>query len=242
MKKDFVSPKNFQKEQFMILNVRLKAAADMVPRGARLADIGSDHAYLPIALCLEDKIECALASDINEGPVAAAVSNISKNGLSDRIRAIRADGLDMARDFDPDCITILGMGGELIVSILDAAPWIKNPKITLVLQPMTHGEILAEYLARNGFEVKDEIIVYDGGRSDRIYRIISAVFDGHARNLSYAEALIGKRNLDRGDSVTRAYVERCIRTLETRIRGKESSGQNADEEKKIVCDLEGELI
>ena len=213
----------------------------MVPRGARLADIGSDHAYLPIALCLEDNIECALASDINEGPVAAAVSNIGRNGLSNRIRAVRADGLDMARDFDPDCITVLGMGGELIVSILDAAPWIKNPKITLVLQPMTHGEILAEYLAQNGFAVKDEMIVCDGGRSDRIYRIISAFFDGRVRNLSPAEAFVGRCNLDRDDSVTRAYAERCIRALEIRIRGKESSGQNADEEKKIVCDLKGEL-
>ena len=71
----------------------------MVPKGARLADIGSDHAYLPIALCLENKIQNALASDINEGPVAAAVANIQKNGLSDRIIAVRADGLDQTRDF-----------------------------------------------------------------------------------------------------------------------------------------------
>ena len=61
----------------MVLDVRLGAAADLVPKGARLADIGSDHAYLPIALCLEGKINCALASDINDGPVAAAVANIS---------------------------------------------------------------------------------------------------------------------------------------------------------------------
>ena len=68
----------------MVLDVRLRAAADLVPRGSRLADIGSDHAYLPIALCLEGKIDRALASDINDGPVAAAVANISKNGLTDR--------------------------------------------------------------------------------------------------------------------------------------------------------------
>ena len=96
----------------------------MVPRGARLADIGSDHAYLPIALCLENKIGAALASDINEGPVAAAVANIQKNGLGDRILAVRADGLDKTKEFAPDCITVLGMGGELIVSILSKAPWI----------------------------------------------------------------------------------------------------------------------
>ena len=90
----------------MILDIRLRTAADMVPRGARLADIGSDHAYHPIALCLENKIDCALASDINEGPVSAAVANIHKNGLSDKIVAVRADGLDKTKGFSPDCITI----------------------------------------------------------------------------------------------------------------------------------------
>lgn len=221
----------------MILDIRLRTAADMVPRGARLADIGSDHAYLPIALCLENKIECALASDINEGPVAAAVANIHKNGLADKIEAVRADGLDKTRAFAPDCITILGMGGELIVSILDKAEWVKDESITLVLQPMTHPEILAKYLAENGFEVIDERIVQDGGRDDRIYRIISAKFDGKRRELTEGEALIGRINVDRGDSVTRAYIERNIRVLETRIRGKVGAGSDAESEKALVDEL-----
>ena len=68
----------------------------MIPRGARLADVGSDHAYLPIALCLENKIEYARASDINEGPVSAARANVIKNGLAERIEVTRADGLDGA--------------------------------------------------------------------------------------------------------------------------------------------------
>ena len=150
----------------------------MVPAGARLADIGSDHAYLPIALCLENKIQYALASDINEGPVAAAVANIQKNGLSDRIVAVKADGLDKAISFAPDCISVLGMGGELIVSILDKADWVRNERITLVLQPMTHPEILSNYLVEQGFAIIDETIVRDGMRDDRIYRIISAKFGG----------------------------------------------------------------
>ena len=160
----------------MILDTRLRAAAEMVPRGARLADIGSDHAYLPIALCLEGKIEYALASDINEGPVASARANIAKNGLASKIEAIRADGLDDARDFAPDCITVLGMGGELIVTILDRAEWVRDERITLVLQPMTHAEILSEYLAANGFAVSDERIVSVGERDDRIYRLIKASY------------------------------------------------------------------
>ena len=224
-------------EHKMILDTRLRAAADMVPRGARLADIGSDHAYLPIALCLENKIEYALASDINEGPVAAAVSNIHKNGLADRILAVRADGLDKTRDFAPDCITILGMGGELIVSILDKAEWVKDENITLVLQPMTHPEILAKYLAENGFGIIDEIIVRDGSRDDRIYRIISAKFDGICRDLTEGEALVGRINIDRGDEITAAYIKRNIRVLETRISGKMGAGSSADAEKALVSEL-----
>lgn len=221
----------------MVLDVRLGAAAALVPRGARLADIGSDHAYLPISLCLDGKIECALASDINEGPVAAAVSNINKNGLSSKITAIRADGLDSARDFAPDCITVLGMGGELIVTILDRAEWIKDEKITLVLQPMTHPEALSRYLAENGFEIIDEVIVQDGGRDDRIYRLISAKYCGVPYELSEVEALIGKKNIERLDSVTVAYIERLIRSLEARISGKRSAGQATDEEDKLVLEM-----
>lgn len=225
----------------MVLDVRLRAAADMVPHGARLADIGSDHAYLPIALCLENKILCALASDINKGPVAAAVANIHKNRLDDRIVAVKADGLDKTREFAPDCITILGMGGELIVSVLDKAQWVRDRSITLVLQPMTHPEILASYLAKTGFAVIDEIIVRDGGRDDRIYRILSANFDGISRELTEAEALIGKINLERGDEVTRAYVERNIRVLQARIEGKAHSNADAESEKALVCELQAYL-
>ena len=218
----------------MTLDVRLRAAADMVPRGARLADIGSDHAYLPITLCLEGKIDCALASDINEGPVAAAVANIKKNKLEGKISAIRADGLASAREFAPDCITVLGMGGELIVSILSAAEWVRDEGITLILQPMTHPEILAKYLAREGFKVIDEKIVCDNGRDDRIYRIIKARFDGIKRGIDELDALFGQVNLDRGENATRALVERQIRVLEARVRGKAHSGQD--------CRYEDELI
>lgn len=221
----------------MVLDVRLGAAADLVPNGARLADIGSDHAYLPIALCLEGKINCALASDINDGPVAAAVANISRNGLASKIKAIRADGLDGALDFDPDCITVLGMGGELIVSILDRAEWIKNEKITLVLQPMTHPEILSKYLAKNGFDIVDEVIVCDRGRDDRIYRVISARYSGKPYELCKVAALIGAKNIERLDNVTKAYVERQISVFESRVKGKKIAGQDVSGEEKLICEM-----
>ena len=222
----------------MILDKRLRAAADFVPNGARLADIGSDHAYLPIALCLENKISCALASDINEGPVAAAVSNINKHSLGDRIDAIRADGLIGACEFEPDCISVLGMGGELIISILSAAPWIKKEGITLVLQPMTHPELVAEYLAYEGFSVKGENIICCGEREDRIYRIICAEYTGERYEISPIEALVGKANLDRADKDTLAYIKRAIRVLRTRIEGKKKAGLDFSIEALLACSLE----
>ncbi len=222
----------------MTLDTRLRAAADMVPSGARLADIGSDHAYLPIALCLEGKIEYALASDINEGPVMSAVANIAKNGLTDRIKVIRADGLDKACDFAPDCITILGMGGELIVNIIERAEWVRNENITLVLQPMTHGENLAKYLAEQGFCVLDEFIVCDGGRDDRIYRLIKAKYDGKMREISDIEALVGKINLDRSDDVTKRYMLRLANQLNTKITGKRQANADTAYERKLLSELE----
>jgi tRNA (adenine22-N1)-methyltransferase len=202
-----------------------------------LADIGSDHAYLPIALCLDGKIEYALASDINEGPVASAVSNVRANGLSDRISVVRADGLDMAHDFAPDCISVLGMGGELIVSILDAAAWIRDERITLVLQPMTHAEIVARYLADNGFYIKDEKIVKDGERSGKLYRIMCAGYDGIARRISEADAYIGAINLDRGNAEALEYIDKTVRSLGVRIDGKKKAGKDASDEQSLYDEL-----
>ncbi len=214
------------------------AAAELVPAGARLADIGSDHAYLPIYLCLINKIEYALASDINEGPVNSARANIQKNALGDRIKAVRADGLSASRDFAPDCITVLGMGGELIVSILECAEWVRDEGITLIFQPMTHPEALARYLAANGFAILDERMVCDRGRDDRIYRIIKARFDGVVREIGECEALIGKINLDRGDGVTKRYIARAAKALKIKIAGKGSAGADTLADEELLCELE----
>ncbi len=222
----------------MTLDIRLQAAADMIPQGARLADIGTDHAYLPICLCLEGKIKSALASDINEGPIRSAEANIKKNCLCDRIDTVCADGLSGAEDFAPDCIAILGMGGELIVSILDRAEWVKNEKITLVLQPMTHSEILTKYLCQKGFYIENEQIVCDGGRDDRLYRLISAKFDGKAREITDFEALVGAKNLKRADENTKKYVLKTKKTFEAVKKGKSISHADTGYEEKIICEAE----
>ena len=225
-----------------ILDRRLRTAADFVPQGAKVADIGSDHAYLPIQLVLSGRVPRALASDVNEGPVEAARRNIAAHGVSDKVIAQRSDGLDGVESFSPDCITILGMGGELIARIIRRAPWVKNKNITLVLQPMTHAEDLSRYLCESGFEVVDETMVRDGERSDRIYRILVARYTGEKSELTEAEHLVGPINLKRRPDGMDNYVRRLISTLDTRRKGRMAGGLDSAHEDTLIAQLEQYLI
>lgn len=221
-----------------ILDKRLSAAADFVPTGGVLADIGSDHALLPISLVLHGKIKAGIASDINEGPVLAARKNINAYGVSDRVVAQRADGLFGVEKFSPDCITILGMGGELIVRIIDDAPWVKDSGIRLILQPMTHSEIVSRYLCEHGFNIIDDRIIRESERDDRIYRIMVAQFDAEVRMLSDAEHLVGVKNLLSPDGPTEAYIKRLINMFNKKKQGKMSGGHDSTQEDKIIQQLQ----
>ena len=135
------------------LSPRLYAASELVRDGAFVSDVGTDHAYLPIALCLSGKIRGAVASDINKGPIEKARENIEKYGLSTKISTVHTAGLDGIEPFSPDDVLVLGMGGELIASIIADAPWVASKDINLCLQPMTHAEDLRRFLIENGFEI-----------------------------------------------------------------------------------------
>ncbi len=232
----------------MTLNLdnRLSSAASFVRRGARLADIGSDHAYLPIYLAQAGKISAALASDINAGPVESARENIELYGVGDKVEAICADGLSGAEAFAPDDIAILGMGGELIETIIDRAPWVKNKGIRLILQPMTHAESLYTYLCENGFSIVDEgICATSDRRSDRIYRIIVAEFSGEIYTPDTAEAFVGKANILRykstGDVLVARYIKHQIEVFGVRMNGKKYAGLDAAYEEGLISALEGIL-
>ena len=132
------------------LSKRLSAAAAMTRDGASFADIGTDHAYLPIFLLQNGKIKRAYASDINKGPIENANENLKKYGLDGVTVTAVASGLDGIEKIAPTDIAICGMGGELIVKILENAPYVRQNHVRLILQPMTHVELVREYL-QNGF-------------------------------------------------------------------------------------------
>lgn len=227
----------------IVLDNRLSCAASFVRDGAFLADIGSDHAYLPIHLYLNGRIAGALVSDVNEGPVSRARENIAQYGLIDKFIVRCADGLDGAEKYDMDDIAILGMGGELIVSIIDRAKWTRNSKYRLILQPMSRVEILYRYLCESGFEIVDERIVpvdRTAGES-RLYRVICTEYSSKITECDDCEALIGKKNIMRMDEITVKYIKHSIEVQRVRLEGKNKAGQSSEYEYSLICKLNGLL-
>lgn len=174
------------------LGKRLAAAAEFVRSGAVCADIGTDHAYIPIYLALNGISKKILASDINEGPILSAKENIEEYGLSNIIETKIANGLLEIENFAPTDIVICGMGGELISQILERSEYVKNKDIRLILQPMTSIKELREYL-KNGFSTIAEKIVFDSGK---LYQILCVHYDGKVHDLSDAELEIGAKNIE----------------------------------------------
>ena len=144
------------------LRPRLKAAAAMVRGGRVVADIGTDHAYLPAYLLLNGIVPRVIACDIGERPLANAAETVRIYRLRDRIDLRVSDGLQNVRPEEYNEVTVCGMGGTLIAQILEQSSLPQD--VRLVLQPMTHIEDVRAWLCRNGFAVCGEVCVKEAGR------------------------------------------------------------------------------
>ena len=164
-------------EKLFELGARLSACADFVRRGRIPADIGTDHAYLPIWLVQTGRVPAAFASDINEEPIRSAIKNIESHGLSEKIKTFTADGLESIPPHEVDDIIIAGMGGDNISAILSGGEWLKNRRYRLILQPMSRASRLREYLFTNGFDIIGEKAICEAGR---LYTVICAEYRGAA--------------------------------------------------------------
>ncbi len=176
-------------EKTFSLGARLEGCASFVRNGKVPADIGTDHAYLPIWLVSSGIVPRAFASDINEEPIKSAKRNIEKCGLSEKVTTFTANGLDLIPPDDVDDIIIAGMGGDNIAAILSSAEWLKNPRYRLILQPMSRASNLREYLYRNRFEIKEEKAVCEAGR---IYTVICAEYNDTFSEYDDIQVYVGK--------------------------------------------------
>ena len=144
------------------ISKRLLCCAALVPDGARLADIGTDHGYLPIWLLEHNKISHAIAADLRVHPLRAARVNAAKFAANERMELRLSNGLSGIGPDEADTIVCAGMGGDLIVEILAACPWLHDAPYTLILQPQSAGQELRRWLGENGFAIECEQLVQDG--------------------------------------------------------------------------------
>lgn len=143
------------------LSPRLAACAALVPQGSRVADIGCDHGYLGLHLLETGRAAYVYAADIHEGPLQSALRNAEKYGYGQQMSFYLSDGVcNVPQDFD--VLICAGMGADTIVSILDAAPWLKNDRYRLVLQCQSKTPSLRRYLTENGWQIPEETVLRDG--------------------------------------------------------------------------------
>ena len=215
------------------LGARLNAVASFVRGGGVLADVGTDHAYLPVLLIQKGAAPYVIASDIGEGPLANAKKTVEAYGLSDRIELRLSDGLAGYTPNEVSEIVMCGMGGNLIEEILLAAPWVKTDGMHLVLQPMTHAEDVRRYLCENGFTIDKERCVRDGGR---VYLLISALWQSAANIHEPGFYFFGQTLNQTGDAAVIAKKQ-YTRVL-SRFLALQKAGRNKEEQALLARVLE----
>ncbi len=171
------------------LTPRLSAAASLVRGGGIIADIGTDHGYLPVFLVQSGRVRGAVAADIGKMPLQNAAKTVENYGLNDVITLRLSDGLREFTETDADEFIFAGMGGTLIAEKLAETPWIKNSDLHFVFQPQSRAEDLRNFLFENGFSINNELAVHEGRR---VYITFDATYTGEINSFTEADCFIGK--------------------------------------------------
>ena len=170
-----------------MISKRLEMVASFVPQGAVLLDVGSDHAYLPIELLKEGRINLAIAGEVVAGPYQSAVKNVKEHDLEEKIQVKLANGLAAFEESDKvSVITIAGMGGRLIATILEEGLDKLATVERLILQPNNREDELRSWLQEHGFQIVAESILEEAGK---FYEIL--VVEAGEMNLSASDIRFG---------------------------------------------------
>ncbi len=216
----------------MHLTPRLALCADMASGGKYIADIGCDHAMLPIALVRRGALR-ALACDIRPGPLARAKQSIARAELGNVIDTRLCDGLGGVLPGECDTITICGMGGETIAGILRAAPWTACGQHLIVMQPQSRAEALRTFLAESGYGIEAESLAREG---NRLYCAIAARggggYCGDTRHFLFSQAMTR-------DPLFLEYIDMLVRRYRRIAQGQAYSGGDAKDALDILRMLEG---
>lgn len=208
------------------LSRRLQALADAVPYGARVIDVGTDHAMIPVWLAQTGRAAHVWASDIRPGPLESARRLICETDTESMVELRLTDGLQGFGPDDGNTVIIAGMGGETMVSILSAAPWTQRDTL-LILEPQSKQALLRSWLTRNDYNIVREYLVKDAGR---LYPVLVAQ-GGAPVEHTLAELHTGRISLIGQDPLLVEYLEGLIRRTA-------SAAPYAPEAKELLAALE----
>lgn len=204
------------------LSPRLNAIAEQIPIESSVADIGTDHGYIPVWLAQSGRYGDIAATDIRNGPLENAKKAATTYGVSKNIRFFLCCGLQFPKSDRYQTIVIAGMGGKQITSILQDAPWTRSG-VTLILQPNSKINHLNEWLACNGYCVRNAKLVKDSGR---IYQIL-VVSGGFAPSYTDAQQLVHPLYLEKHDPLLPEYLDTLIQKYTAAIAGMRHSQHEA---------------
>ncbi|RDU24340.1 tRNA (adenine(22)-N(1))-methyltransferase [Anaerosacchariphilus polymeriproducens] len=186
----------------MRLSKRLSAVANMVTNGNRVVDVGTDHGYIPIYLVRKMRIPSAIAMDINKGPLERAKGHILEYGLESYIQTRQSDGVKALKDNEGDTLIIAGMGGGLVIKILDEGKQVLSSFQEFILQPQSEIFQVRQYLQENGYRILEEKFLQEDGK---FYTIIKAI-KGAMETLSPVYLKYGKQLLENKDPVLKEFL------------------------------------
>ena len=210
------------------LSSRLRACCNFVCPGDRVADIGTDHGYLGIWLLEQGIARSVIAADIVPGPLSAAKNNAAKFGFADRMEFYLSDGVQsIPRDFDT--MVCAGMGGDTMISILSAAPWLQDTKYRLVLQCQSKTPMLRKYLSDNGWRITEESALKDGRF---VYTVMEVYYQPDYPRLNDWECYFPAALLENPSEHTAEYYHRVLEGLRIAV-----THQNDPEKKQLLDKL-----
>lgn len=213
---------------------RLMACIQMVHPGDRVADVGCDHGYLGIYLLQQGIAASVIAADVNPQPLQSALHNCRRCGVADRVQFYLSDGVqNIPRDFD--CLVCAGMGADTMISILTAAPWLRDGRYRLILQCQSRRPALRQYLSDNGFRILQETLAQDG---KFIYPIMEVLYQP-GETLTPGQCCLSPALLRCNSPLLPGYCARVIAGLRTTVEGlSHSGGEKYDYYLSILKELE----
>ena len=217
----------------MKLDSRLMAIANLVRENKIFADIGTDHAYLPVYLVEKGITKKAVAADLRVGPLENAKDAVVSYGFTEQIELRLSDGLDNFKESEVEEIAVAGMGGLLISQFIERTQWLKNEDIHLILQPMTHIEELRKTLFDNGFVIEEEVVAEDG---DKLYIILSVYFYNGPTAYTALDLIVGKLPYN-NDNLSKKYLAKIYNKYNKKLIALKNADKEYTELEKIVGEL-----